>query len=291
MDDVKTADAFGNETSTPGIGHNWIAWLRIDPLDGKAELDQDAEKEHLRDVFSPYRDRLAEIEEAADRVPATIDNEVDSKRVIDFIAVIAGFRKLVEADRSARRDVFAKAAGVVQTQLKEEVIDVLDRVVERTLRPRLTAWQRVKEAEERRRREEEARRQREEAERARLAAAEEERRLTEAAAPKESDLARAIAADETATVAEADAITARQAAIAKPAELSRERSSYGGVASLHEFWTLDEDTIDRDKVDLEALRPYISKADIAKAARGAMKAGIHAVRGIHMFKTTTTRVR
>ena len=115
-------------------------------------------------------------------------------------------------------------------------------MVERILRPKLTAWQRAKEAEERRRREEEARRQREEAERARLAAAEEERRLAEAAAPKESDLTRAIAADETARVAEADAIAARQAATVKPAELSRERSSYGGVASLHEFWTLDEDT-------------------------------------------------
>lgn len=290
MDDVRTADT-GAETPAPGIGHNWIAWLRIDPLDGKAELDQDAEKEHLRDVFSPYRDRLAEIEEAADRVPAMIDNEVDSKKVIDFIKVIAGFRKVVDADRAQRRDVFAKAAGVVQTQLKEEITDVLDRLVERRLNPKLTAWQRIKEAEERRRREEEARRQREEAELARITAEEEERRLSDAAAPKESDLARAIAADETAKVAEADAITARQAATAKPAELSRERSSYGGVASLHEFWTLDEDTIDRDLVDLEALRPYLAKADIAKAVRGAIKAGIRRVRGINIFKTTTTRVR
>jgi flagellar biosynthesis GTPase FlhF len=288
MQNVKTALA--EEESPSLIGHNWQSWLRISPVDGKAELDIDAETEHLREVFEPYRERLAEIRAGVARAPTDIDNEVDSKKVIDFIVTINGFCKLVDTDRKARRDVFARATGVIQTQLQEDIIDVLARDVA-TLNARLTAWQRRKAAEERRQREEEARRRNEEAEQARRAALEEERRLSEAAAPKEEDLARAITADDTAQIAEADAIAARQQATVKPAELSRERSSYGGTASLAEFWTLDENTIDRETVDLEALRPYLSLVDVAKAARGAIKAGIHAIRGINIYKTTKSRVR
>jgi hypothetical protein len=274
-----------------GIGHNQPPpWFRINLLDGKAELDLDAEKEHLRDVFEPYRERLEEIRAGVSRAPAVIDNEADSKRVIDFITVINGFCKLVDTDRKARREPFARAAGVIQTQLQEDIIDVLARDAA-TLNARLTDWQRRKAAEERRQREEEARRRAQEADRARQAALEEERRLAEAATPTEADLTRAIEADQTAQVAEADAITAKQQASVKPAELSRERAGYGGTASLHTTWVFAEDEVDWNAVDKEKLWPYISADSKKQAVRAFIRAGNRELDGVRIFQQTKSRVR
>ena len=226
--------------------------------------------------------RRDELLASALRAPPEVADEGAAGKFADLIKLITACTKNAEAERVAEKEPHLAAGRAVDGFFKRITDELAG--AKKTLEQRLTTYQRKKAEDERRRREEEERLRREEAERlAREAAA------REAELKNEDDLAAAIAAEEAAKQADADAVKAKREASAKAADLSRSRSDIGSVASLRTYW--DFDGLDRETVDLEALRPYIALAAIEAAMRGFIRAGGREIRGARIFENTETVVR
>ena len=226
--------------------------------------------------------RRDELLASAARAPEAITDDEMSGKVADLVRLISACVKASEAARVAAKEPYLAAGRLVDAVYKK-ISDPLDGA-KRLIEQRLTIYQRAKAEEERRRREAEARRQAEEAERQRKAAAEAAAKIV-----TETDLDNAVSADELARQAAADAVAAQRAADAKAADMSRTRGDYGAVASLRTFWDFTD--LDREKVNLETLRPYLSTMDIEKALRGFIRAGGRELRGVRIFENTSTTVR
>ena len=135
---------------------------------------------------------------------------------------------------------------------------------------RVTVYLRAKADAERRRREDEEARAREEAER--LAAQ----------AKDAPTLDKAIEAE---TVAR----DAAKAAEAKPADMARTRGDLGSVSTLRTVW--DFEVADYAAIPLDLIRPYLARADIDKAIRGAVRSGLRELKGVRIFENSTAVVR
>ncbi len=219
---------------------------------------------------------------ATDRAPAEIADEDTARKISDFIKQLMAAHKNAEAARVAEKEPHLEAGRVVDGWFKR-LTDPLA-TGKKMIEGRLTIYQRKKAEAERRTREEAERQAREAAEAAARAQA-----AAEAAMRSETDLQAALAAEATAKQAAADAESAAKAAAAKPAELSRSRGDYGAVASLRTFWDFAD--LDREAIDLDALRPYLATAAVEQAVRGAIKAGVRSIRGVRIFENTSTVVR
>ena len=269
-----------NNLATPGVGHT-LGFVSLD-TDGRVELDADVMREYLDEEIAALTTRKAELLASVGRAPATIADNETAGKIADLTKLIAACVKNAEADRVARKEPFLEGGRVIDGVFRG-ITEPLIRAktdVER----RLTLWQREVAEAERRRREEVARREREEAERLAREAAE-----LEAAAQTEAQIDQAISTDALAHQREADAVAAQKAAEAKPAELSRQRSDYGAVASLRRFWDFTD--LNRDAVDLEALRSHLPFDAIEKAVRSYIRAGGRELRGATIFENTATTVR
>jgi hypothetical protein len=264
----------------PGMGHN-LGFVSLDD-DGRVLLDSTVMREYLEEEIAALVARKAELLGSVGRVPASVSDDMTAGRVADLIKMIAACIKNAEADRVARKEPFLDGGRVIDGVFRG-ITEPLMRAktdVER----KLTLYQREVAEAERRRREEVAHQEREEAERQRK-----EAEAAAAAAATEADVDDAISADALAQQREADAVAAQREAEAKPAELSRQRSDYGAVASLRRFW--DMDGLDRDKLDLETLRPFLPLDALEKAVRGFVRSGGRELRGVRIFSNTATSVR
>ncbi len=269
-----------NDLAEPGPGHN-LGFVSLD-ADGRVVIDANVMREYLGEEISTLTARKAELLGSVGRVPATIADDEGARKVADLIKLIAACIKNAEADRVSRKEPFLEGGRVIDGVFRG-VTEPLTRAktdVER----KLTLYQREVAEAERRRREEVARAERAEAERLAIEAAE-----CEAEAATDADIDDAISADALARQREADAVAAQRAAEAKPAELSRQRSDYGAVASLRRFW--DMEGLDRETIDINALRPFLPLDAIEKAVRAFIKAGGRELKGVRIFENTATTVR
>ena len=225
--------------------------------------------------------RRDELLAAVQRVPAEVGDQETAWRVADLIKLFMACMKSAEAERVATKEPYLESSRAVDGFFKA-ITEPLDKA-KRAIEARLTLWQRKVAEAERRRREEAERIAREEAKR--------KRREAEAAieAANMDTLGAAIQADEDARQAEADAETARKAAAATPAELSRERGELGSVASLRTFFDFAD--LDRATLDLEALRSHLPQDGLEKSVRSFIKAGGRELRGCRIFENTSTVVR
>jgi hypothetical protein len=228
------------------------------------------------------RGRTADLVAAVDRAPPTIDDDEVCAKVADLVKLISACAKVAEDKRVSRKEPFLASGRAVDGYFKTKILDPLDKG-KATLSARLTTFQRRKAEDERQRREAEARRQRDEAARAAKDAAEKA-----AAMQTDAGLDDALAAEELAQQAEADAEAARRAAAAKPAELSRTRGDLGAVASLRTFWSFRD--LDRATLDLDALREHLPVDALEKAVRSYVKAGGRTLRGVTIFEDAKTAV-
>ena len=269
-----------NDLAEPGMGHN-LRFVSLD-VDGRVVLDANIFREYLGEEIAGLVARKAELLGSVSRVPATIADDETSRKVADLVKLIAACIKNAEADRVARKEPFLEGGRVIDGVFRG-ITEPLTRAktdVER----RLTLYQREVAEAERHRREEVARAERAEAERLAREAAE-----AEAAAQTEADVDEAISADALAQQRGADAVAAQRAAEAKPAELSRQRSDFGAVASLRRFW--DMEGLDRDTIDLNTLRPFLPLDALEKAVRSFIRSGGRELRGVRIFENTATSVR
>lgn len=239
-------------------------------------------KELLLEECASLAARCDELLRSVVRAPVTIRDEEGSGKVADLVRMITACRKAADTARVGRTEPFLAAQRLVMATYKQ-IIDPLD-AAKRILEGRLTSYQRAKAEEERRRREAEARRAAEEA--ARLAREAEE---AARAAQTEPELDTAITAEAIADQAQGDAVQAQRAAEVRPAELSRTRGDFGAVASLRTFYDFAD--LDRDKIDLETLRPFIPLDAIEKSIRAYIRSGGRELKGCRIFMNSQTAVR
>lgn len=240
----------------PGPGHNA-------PPDDATIL-----RERLAEDAREITRRRDELLAALERLPERCDDDDQAGRLGDFVKQLAACGKAAEAMRVARKEPFLAQGRVVDGFFKvttDAIAKAKAHVEARLLGPYL----RAKAEAARREQEEAARRAREEAER------------QAAQARTDADLQRAV---ET----EAQAIRHEEAAAAKPAEHARTRGDFGAVATLRTEWRAE--IVEREKLDLEALRPYFATADLEKALRAAVKAGARSIAGARIYEAQLARV-
>lgn len=253
----------------PGIGHN----RGLDPYN-----DIQAEIAVRQTDLVKRRDELLA---ARERLPEVVDDDAAGK-VSDYVKLIAAAIKNTEAARVKEKEPWLEAGRLCDGWFKK-VTDPLASL-KREVEAKLTVYLRAKADAERQRREAEERAARAAAEKA----AEDARRQAEAMA-SEMQMNGALEAEEKARAAEALAAKAAQAATAKPAEMARTRGDYGALGTLRQEWVFSD--LDRDALDLEALRPYLPVDGIEKALRGFIKAGGRELRGVRIHQTETAVVR
>lgn len=90
--------------------------------------------------------------------------------------------------------------------------------------------------------------------------------------------------------AEATAVEAQEQAQSKPADLARTRTT-SGTATLAVEWKFE--ITELPKIDLEALRPYLPRADLEKAIRAFVKVnkGDRPLVGVRIYSTTKAQNR
>ena len=230
----------------------------------------------------PLLERRAALIEAAERVPETIEDAEVAGKAADFIKQLSSHEKAANKARTEEKEPYLQRGKWVDGFFKGPAVEGIAKV-KKDVTDRLTAYQREEARKERERREEEERRQREEAERARREAEEKA-----AAAQTEEDLNAAVQAEEEAAEAQAAAERAERATQAGAADMSRQHSAAGTVASLR---TVTKCTgFDHQTVDLGALRHHLSRDCIEKAIRGYIRAGGRELRGATIEEVSESRV-
>lgn len=294
---------------------------------GEKEPFLRAERE-VDGFFVPYRDWLDRIaedmgkrgKEYMDRKAAEErrkrDDEEARRREEARLAQEEAARKIKEAAEAQRRaDEAARAARAEEDRRLREA-DRLRREEEDRIARAAAAARREEEERERREAENASRqkrqameklvrerREREEAEAAEAARvrAEEDRRAREAAAKAEEE--RRAAAEESdrkmreakealaaAEQAENERQEAQRLADAAPAEMARTRAS-GSLSTLTRGY--DFEVTDWAAIDLNALKPYIPRADIEKFVRAFVKVHKDAapLAGVRVYPTTKAQYR
>ena len=228
-------------------------------------------KTSLEMQYEDLFQRCQELLDASERAPAEIADDETQGKMGDFVKQVSACVKAAEANRKNEKEPHLQAGRVVDAVFKG-ITDPLSKV-KKEIEKRMGVYARAKAEEARRAAEEEAKRQREEA--ARLAA---EAEKTE----DDTTLDAAVEAENSAVAFEEDAK-------AKPAEHARVRGDYGSVATLRTDWKFE--VTDKDAINLNALRPYISTDAIEKAIRAFVKQGGRELAGVRIFEEQTTVVR
>lgn len=208
----------------------------------------------LSEVRMAALSRLIDFEDALGRMPEEITDDATVAKAAAFVTQITTAATDAEAKRKEEKQPFLDGGREVDGWWNEAVLGPLDKV-KTTVRQRQTAYLTAKEA----------------AERARLA--------------EEAAKAAEAVKDEVTLTAAVQAETA--VAEVKTTEITRVRSSLGSTVSLRTTW--DFRNLDRTKIDLEALRPYLPIDGLEKAIRAAIKAKIHIITGVEIYEKKEAR--
>lgn len=254
-------------TDTATIGDNLPPDTDIDPL-----------LERLRENHADLLTRRGELLYFIDQSPTDIDNEVTASELADFVQIeLAEFIKSSKRIHHDEKMPFLSAGRTVDSFLH----NLVDAVEEGKLKLNIVRkrWADAKTAEARIIREEEARIAEEELDRF-----EREAKERADAMEKPADLVTALRAEGEANQARRDAEKAAKRAAAKPAEMGRSRGVRGGMTTLKQFW--DHADLDREAIDLNALREHLPMDAIEQAVRSYIKAGGRTLTGVRIFENT-----
>lgn len=244
-------------------------------------LLEDALRERLFDENLALVQRRDALLEAGQRI-TDINNDEIAAKAGDFIKQIMAVVKAAEAARISEKEPYLDGGRQIDGFFKK-ISEPLERF-KRGIEHELTFYLRGKAETERLAREEQKRLAREEEDRMRREAQEAADKLRD-----EKTLKLALTAEKRWQQAEADRIAAEKAAQAKPADLSRTRGEYGAVSSLRTLWTFSD--LDRETLDLEALRFHLPMDGLERAVRALIKAGGRELKGVKIFETTDAVVR
>lgn len=197
--------------------------------------------------------RVLDFEDALARMPDTIEDDETVAKAATFVSQITTAAGDAETIRKDEKQPFLDGGREVDAWWQNTVLGPLDKV-KTAVRSRQTAYLTAKA----------------EAERKRL--------------KEQADAAAAAIKDD---VTLATAVQAEQATTVKTTEITRVRSAQGATVSLRTSW--DFRNLDRAKIDLEALRPYLSMDGLEKAVRAAIKAKIHQIPGVEIYEKQEAR--
>jgi hypothetical protein len=212
--------------------------------------------------------RCAELAEASTRIPETID-ATTATTAADFVAQLNTAINTADETRKKLKAPYWRGCQVVDGLFK----DVSDPLVEakKTINGRLTKHLQAVAAENQRLAFEEQERAQREADKAAAEAEAARLKVENAKRPGVTTIAKAEAKQEQADYANANLVRATEAAQAKPADLGgRVRGSFGKAIGLKTTWTFKD--LDKNTINLEALRPYLATADLEKAVRAYINA-------------------
>lgn len=280
---------------------------------------------HLKLAHADLFNRASALMETDLRLPKddtghiAISNDDQDGKATELVVMIQKCVRAMEGARVAEKAPYDEAAAQVHTSFRNPM-DKLDGAQTRTqgLKQRIeqaqTEYKRAVAKIARDKAEAEARARRE-AER--LAQAEADRKAAEARAADEAaaeaaraaarkrtpenvalaneaaDRAKAQAAAADAAAADAKAVeeqaaadraAAEKTAAAPASDFSRQRGERVGVSSLRTFWNFRD--LDRDQIDLEALRDHLPQAAIETALRAYIAAGNRSITGATIFEDT-----
>lgn len=229
-----------------------------------------------RDLSERKTKLLAEAAE----LPKVIKNEEQSGKFSDLVKRMRTLYKEAEAIRVATKAPVLEAEYICDSLFGKFKKALEDQITE--LNRRGTIYDTAVEDKKRAVLEAAALKAREEEDRA--------RREAEKAA-KKANTDKAIDAAETAAAARNVRVEAERAADVAPAELTRSRGEMS-VSSLVE--TYHGEITDYEKVDLNALRKYLSRSELDKAAERAgkdLKAdGVGTIKGVRIYSVKERRV-
>jgi len=238
-----------------GMGHN------------EPPFDANPIGDRLSEQYAELVERKDQLTEALDRVPEDLDTDDAVGKAGDFVRQLQACTKKAETFRVSEKEPYlsgGKAVDAWFNAIKTELAQA-----KKTVQTRLDKALKKKADEEKKR-------QQEEAERIRKA--------------EEAARARAQTVDEfeESFQREAEADTHEKAAKAKPAEHARTRGEMGSVSTLQTRWV--GEVTDYDKLDLETLRPFISRDALDKAVNAFVKAGNKNLTGAKIEEKSTARV-
>lgn len=234
---------------------------------------------------------VRDLDTEAKKMPASISDDDGSALVSDFIKKSNGYLKRIKALRVDEKEPFLKAGREVDGFFQQHAAAV--EAINARLNKTLTAYLTKKADDER-------------MERLRIAAeraAEEKRQrdLAEAAIQEARDAEQAgLRAEQIDAVADAsaamrgaqrasvDTIRADRAAAAAPAELARTRGTQS-LATLSRSWEFE--ILDPAEIDMEILRPFISRPALEAAVRAFVVAGNRELSGVQIYEATKANVR
>lgn len=252
-------------TEVPPAGHN------------NPPSDMEILQERITESNAEILKSTDELLTSAAKMPEVITDDEQAGKATDLIKELRGAWKKLESTRVAEKEPY-----MALTRAVDGFFNVPKDKVETAaakLKLPLDAWLKKKADEVRAARE---------AEEARLRA-ESQRKLDEAAelaktAPKSADI---MAVDAAVTQQQADHVG--HSINAPAAGLARSRGTSGGVAGLRTRWV--GKIINRQTLDLNALRPYFTEDSLQKALNGAVAAGMRTVAGADIVQQTDTVVR
>lgn len=239
-----------------------------------ATLDPDAIISRLLFEYTNLLERKDYLIDQAGDAPEIVSNDDDAGKVSDLCKAIAAWAKTANSHRTSEKEPFDTAAKAVHGFFKTRM-DELEGI-RKNLLGRISVFERKK------------------AEAARRAAQEAERKAREEAQKREAE-AKTDADIDAAIEAEKVADDAAKVAASKPADLARTRGDLGSVATLRTVWK--GEVTNARELDLEALRPFFTVADLQKALNvyvraksrdGATPPGI---KGARIFQQSDAVVR
>lgn len=217
--------------------------------------------------------RAEELENSFGRAPEKIEDEATNGKCADLVKLIQSCWKDGEKARKIEKEPFDEGGKAIQSFFKGTILDPLDQA-KRALESRMSAYARKRAEEERQRREVEAK-----------AAAEAAEGAIRKAAEDEGNREAATGAAEAIHAAQ----EAEEAVTAPTADLTRSRGSLGSVASGRTFW--NHEIVDPDKIDLNALRPYLNAEVVDQAVGRAVRNGVRQLEGVRIFEDVKVQVR
>ncbi len=232
----------------------------------------------LRDDHHIQLTNAQKLVEAAGRMPTEITDEETAGKATDFIKMVTGSRKAIEALRVNEKEPYLTLGRVVDGFFKV-VTDSLDGAKNKAQRPLDNYLKEQADIERRKRIEEAAELRRKAEEEAMTAAAMEKAKQTDAAADMLSQ----------ASISELGANRLDKIAEAKPADLAKSRGVSGALASLRTWWV--GEIVDIDRLHLDTLRHHINPDALQKAVNSYVAAGGRILAGAKIFEKSETVVR
>lgn len=236
-----------DDTPPPPAGHN-------------QPTAEELQQQDLARANKDMIDRTTVLLDSFNKVPAECKDENTAIKMTDLVTLINAAITELEARRTSAKAPFLLGGRIVDGFFNARMITGLVQAKETIVSRRRPYLQ------------EKEKLAREAAEKAERDARAEADRLANEAVKKNSD-----AAMHEAVTAENVAVEHGKRAAAPAAQLSRVRGDFGGTAGLRNHLLCRID--DREKLDLQKLRPYLALDCLQKALNAAGRAGLRDVAG------------